>query len=126
MGSTTDIRKGTVIKHQGELYVVSAFQFVNPGKGSAFTKTKMKGIKTGKTIEITYKSGESVETVDVEHQNMQYLYKSGDFYSFMNKDSYETADVSPDTLGESAPFLKEGMDTVAIVYESAVLAIEIP
>src|SRR3989338_10836496 len=102
MGSTNDIKKGAVIRHNNDLYVVIFFQFVNPGKGAAFTKTKMKSITTGKSIEITYKSGESVDTVQVEHVNMQYLYKSGDFYSFMNQSTYETVDVSGDTLGDDA------------------------
>ena len=126
MRDTTDIRKGAVIRHQGDLYVVSEFQFVNPGKGSAFTKTKMKSIATGKSIEITYKSGETVDTVQVQRQNMQYLYKSGDFYSFMNQTSYETTDVSADVLGDDARYLKEGLEVIALTHESSVVAIELP
>ena len=102
MGDTTDIRKGAVIRHQGDLFVVSGFQFVNPGKGSAFTKTKMKSISSEKSIEVTYKSGESVDTVQVDHVNMQYLYTNGDFYSFMNQSTYETVDVNKEVLGEDA------------------------
>src|SRR3990167_4311778 len=94
MGDTTDIRKGEVIRHNNDLFVVSGAQFVNPGKGSAFTKTKMKSISSGKGMEITYKSGESVDTVQVDHVNMQYLYQSGGFYSFMNQSTYETLDVA--------------------------------
>ncbi len=85
MGDTTDIHKGAVIRHQNNLYVVTSCQFVNPGKGAAFTKTKLKSITSGKGMEITYKSGETVDTVQVNRQNMQYLYKNGDFYSFMNR-----------------------------------------
>src|SRR3990167_76812 len=105
MGDTTDIRKGAVIRHQGDLFVVSGFQFVNPGKGSAFTKTKMKSISSEKSIEVTYKSGESVDTVQVDHVNMQYLYTNGDFYSFMNQSTYETVDVNKEVLGEDAQYL---------------------
>ncbi len=126
MGDTTDIRKGAVIRHQDNLYVVSDAQFVNPGKGSAFTKTKLRGITNSKGMEITYKSGETVDVVQVNRQNMQYLYKNGDFYSFMNQNTYETADVSADTVGEDAKFLKDGLDVIALMHEDAVVAIELP
>ena len=118
--------KGAVIRHQGDLYVVTEFQFVNPGKGSAFTKTKMKSISTGKSVEITYKSGETVDTVQVQRQNMQYLYKSGDFYSFMNQTTYETADVSADVLGDDAEYFKERLEVIALTHEGSVVAIELP
>jgi elongation factor P len=126
MGSTNDIKKGAVIRHQNDLYVITSFQFVNPGKGSAFTKTKMKGINSGKTIEITYKSGETVDTVEVHRQTMQYLYKSGEMYSFMNKETYETLDVAADIIGDDAQYLKEGLDVIAALHEGVVVAIELP
>lgn len=126
MGDTTDIKKGAVIKHQGDLYVVSTFQFVNPGKGSAFTKTKMKSISSGKTIEITYKSGETVDTVQVQRQTLQYLYKSGFNYSFMDKESYETIEVNDEILGEDAQFLKEGLDVIGMLHDGNVVAVQVP
>lgn len=126
MGDTTDIKKGAVIRHQGNLYVVTECQFVNPGKGSAFTKTKLKGISNDKGMEITYKSGETVDTVQVQRQNMQYLYKNGEFYSFMNQSSYESADVSASTLGDDAKYLKEGLEVIALMHEDSVVAIELP
>ncbi len=126
MGDTTDIKKGAVIRHNGELYVVTFFQFVNPGKGSAFTKTKMKGISSGKSLEITYKSGESVDTVTVERQNMQFLYKNGPTYSFMNQHTYETVDVDEEILGEDAVYLKEGLEGIASIYEEKIVALQLP
>lgn len=126
MGSTTDIRKGAVIRHQNDLWVVTFCQFVNPGKGAAFTKTKLKSITSGKGTEITYKSGETVDVVNVQHVNMQYLYKNGEMYSFMNQDTYETVDVSADTLGDDAKYLKDGLDVIAITHEDRVVAIELP
>lgn len=126
MGDTTDIKKGAIIKRDGDLYVVTFCQFVNPGKGSAFTKTKMKSVTTGKTIENTYKSSESVDTVQVERQNMQYLYKNANLFSFMNKDTYETVEVDADVLGDDAKFLKEGLEVVAMIYNDAVVAIDLP
>ncbi len=126
MGDTTEIRKGAVIRHQNNLFVVSDAQFVNPGKGSAFTKTKLRGITNGKGMEITYKSGENVDVVQVNRQNMQYLYKNGDFYSFMNQNTYETADVNTDVLGTDAKYLKDGLDVIALMHEDMVVAIELP
>lgn len=126
MGDTTNIRKGAVIRHQNDLYVVSACQFVNPGKGSAFTKTKLKSITTGKGMEITYKSGETVDTVQIEHTNMQYLYKNASMFSFMDQNTFETVDVSEDTIGEDAKYLKEGLDVVMLVHEGRVVAMELP
>lgn len=125
MGDTTDIRKGAVIRHQNGLYVVTSCQFVNPGKGAAFTKTKLKSISSDKGMEITYKSGETVDTVQVNRQNMQYLYKNGDFYSFMNQDTYETVDVNIDTIGEDGKYLKEGLQVIALMHDTTVVAIEL-
>ena len=126
MGDTTDIRKGAVIRHNNDLFVVTFAQFVNPGKGSAFTKTKMRGISSGKTMEITYKSGESVDTVQVEYVNMQYLYRNGFFYSFMNKNTYETIDVSENIIGEDGKYLKDGLDVVLAMFEGNAVALQLP
>lgn len=126
MGDTTDIKKGAIIRHQNDLFVVNFCQFVNPGKGSAFTKTKMKSITSGKGIEITYKSGETVDVVQVQRQNMQFLYKNGETYSFMNQDTYETIEVNESVLGEDAKYLKEGLDVIAMMYEGNVVAFELP
>ncbi|HBU07455.1 MAG TPA: elongation factor P [Candidatus Magasanikbacteria bacterium] len=126
MGDTTDIRKGAVIRHNGDLFVVTFCQFVNPGKGVAFTKTKMKGISSGKTIENTYKSGESVDTVQVDYINMQYLYHNGSTYSFMNQTSYETVEVDGELLGDDAKYLKEGLELVMATFEDRVVAMQLP
>ncbi|MBI2436302.1 MAG: elongation factor P [Candidatus Magasanikbacteria bacterium] len=126
MGDTTDIKKGAVIRHNGQLFVVTSFSFVNPGKGQAFFKCKLKSIGGDKGMEITYKSGETLDSVHVQNQNMQYLYSSGDLYSFMNQDTYETVDVSRDILGDDAPYLKEGLDVIASMHEENVVAIQLP
>ncbi|HYE59683.1 MAG TPA: elongation factor P [Candidatus Kapabacteria bacterium] len=126
MGDTTDIKKGAIIRHQNDLYVVTACQFVNPGKGSAFTKTKLKSITSGKGTEITYKSGETVDTVQVDHTNMQYLYKSGNMYSFMNQDTYETVDVGEDVVGEDRKYLKDGLQVIMLTHEGRPVAMQLP
>jgi elongation factor P len=126
MASTSDIKKGAVIRHNNGLYVITGAQFVNPGKGSAFTKTKMKEIGSGKSIEITYKSSETVDIVQVDHVTMQFLYKNGDFCSFMNQDTYETVDVDLDTVGEDVQYLKEGLEVIASTFEGRVVALQLP
>jgi len=126
MGDTTDIKKGAVIRRNGDLFVVTTFQFTNPGKGKAFTKAKLKSISTGKTVEITYKSGESVDNVRVDRQNLQYLYEGGSVYSFMNNDNYETLEVDSSIVGDDAKYLKEGLELIALMYEGGVVAIELP
>ena len=126
MGDTTDIKKGAIIRHGGDLYAVTSFQFTNPGKGQAFTKTKMKSISTGKTIEITYKSGESVDSVRVDRQNLRYLYASGEMFSFMNNESYETIEVSRDVIGDDTKYLKDGLEVIAVMHEGSVVAIQLP
>lgn len=126
MADTTAIKKGVVIRHNGDLYVVSDFKFVNPGKGSAFTKTKMKDINGGKTLEITYKSGENVDVVEVYKKNAQYLYKSGDNYAFMDQETFETVEISEDLIGEDAKYLKEGLVGMMSVHEGVPVAIQFP
>ncbi|PIT86448.1 MAG: elongation factor P [Candidatus Magasanikbacteria bacterium CG10_big_fil_rev_8_21_14_0_10_43_6] len=126
MAETTEIKKGAVIQHNGDLYVVVDFKFVNPGKGAAFTKTKMKSITSGKNIEITYKSGESVDVVRVDRQNIQYLYKNGDTYSFMNNESYETLEVPEDIVGDDGKFLKEGLEVIGSFHEGSLVAVQLP
>ena len=126
MGSTDNIKKGAVIRHQNNLYVVTDFKFVSPGKGAAFYKTKMKDINAGKTIEITYKSGESLDTVEVHRQTMQYLFSGDDRHSFMDKESYETLEVDAEIVGDDAKYLKEGLDVVASLHEGIIVAIELP
>lgn len=126
MASTSEIKKGVVIKHQNNLYIVTKAEFVNPGKGSAFTRTKMKSLTTGKTIEVTYKSGESVDIVEVQNKKMQFLYQSGDKYVFMEQDTYETIELHKDILGDDAKFLKEGLEVYAVLYNDNVVAVQLP
>jgi elongation factor P len=126
MATTSDIRKGVVIRHQNDLFVVVEFQHVNPGKGAAFVRTRMKSLGTGKVNEITYKSGESVEIVQVVFQTMQYLYKAGDNYAFMDMSSYEQIEMNGDFIGEDIKYLKEGIDVVVGLYEGRPVSVVLP
>lgn len=126
MASTSDIRKGVVIRHNNDLYAVVEFQHVNPGKGAAFTRTRMKHLGMGKVIEITYKSGETVDIVSVEFQTMQYLYQTGSNYAFMNKNTYEQIEMNGDLIGDDAKYLKEGIDVIIGMYEGMPVSIQLP
>jgi elongation factor P len=126
MISTSDIRKGVVIRQNNDLYVVVDFQHVNPGKGAAFTRTRMKNLGNGKVIEITYKSGEAVDMVSVQFQTMQYLYKTGDNYALMNMSTYEQIEMDGDSVGEEAKYLKEGLEVIVGMYEERPVSIQLP
>jgi elongation factor P len=126
MAETSDIKKGTVLKYNGEIYLVTDFQFNKPGKGMAFTKTKLKSVSTGKTIENNFRSDEKIDLVEVNRTNMQYLYKSGNMYSFMNAESYETVDVSADVVGENSKYLKEGLKVIMTMHDGTTLSMNMP
>lgn len=93
--STSDFRNGMVLDLDGELYSITEFQHVKPGKGGAFVRTKLKGIVNDKNIEKTFRSGENVESVRVERREYQYLYNDGQLFYFMNNDTYEQIPVNP-------------------------------
>lgn len=126
MLSTPDIRKGVVIRQPNDLYVVVEFQHVNPGKGAAFTRTRLKSLGSGKVIELTYKSGESVDIVEVQFQTMQYLYKSGDNFAFMNMQSYEQIEMNGDMIGDEGKYLKEGLEVIIGLYAERPVSIQLP
>lgn len=126
MSSTSDVRKGAVIRHNGDLYVVVEFQHVNPGKGAAFVRVRMKNLGNAKVIEQTYKTSETVDIVSVQFSTMQYLYKTGENFAFMNMNTYEQIEMDGDLIGEDAKYLKEGIEVVIGVYEERPVSIQLP
>lgn len=126
MSSVNEISKESIIRMNNEIYLVTESQHVNPGKGSAFVRTKLKNIKTSKTMEITFKSNESVEIVEVERRKMQYLYNNGGMYSFMDNSSYEQLDINEGLLEGKKDFLKEGLEVMVIKFEGIPLSVALP
>lgn len=126
MASVNEITKGIVIKQNSDLFVVTDFQHVNPGKGAAFVRTRLQNIKTGKGFEVTFKSNESVEMVEVERRRMQYLYKNGEMYALMDNSTYEQIEINEALLGDKKDYLKEGIEVSVAMYEGAPVAVELP
>lgn len=100
--------------------------FVKPGKGQAFTRVKVKNLKTGRVWERTFKSGESLDSADVMDTEMQYLYNDGEFWHFMDPDSYEQAQADETAVGDSAQWLKEQDTCVVTMYNGAPLSVTPP
>ncbi len=116
MWSTSDFRNGLKIEIDGDPYVITWFQAVNPGKGSAFTRTKLKNMITGAVLERTYKSGEKVKKPDLEEHQMQYLYKDGEDFIFMDNKSYEQSTITEGVLGDDKDFLVENLDVDVLFF----------
>lgn len=117
MISAVDLKKGMVIKHDNDLYTISFAQFVSPGKGGAFVRTKLKHVKRGNVIERTFKSGEKIEDVDLEKRYVTFLYRDGDEIHFMDKDDYEQFHIGKDLVDDVLPFMKEEMEFELTFYE---------
>jgi elongation factor P len=126
MASPNDIKKGVVIKYDGNLWNVVEFQRVSPGKGSSFVRTRMKNITTGKVNEYNFKSSENMEFVDVQHKKMQYLFTDGTLYTFMDTVSFEQIAVDAGVVGDDAKYLKEGLEVTLAMYEGNAIAITLP
>ena len=126
MASTTDFRNGLVMKIDNELWSISEFQHVKPGKGGAFVRTKLKNLKTGRVIDRTFKSGEKVEDVRIERKQVQYLYQSDNEYVFMDMNSYEQFSIMADVVGDAVNFLKEAMVVDAAFNGEVALGVELP
>jgi elongation factor P len=123
---TSDIRKGLKLMMDGQPYVVTDFQFVKPGKGQAFTRTKMRNMLTGSTIERNIRSGERFDPADVEDRTLQYIYPEGDMYVFMHPKTGDQVSVHRDVVGDDAGFLMDGIDVMITIYNGNPVAIQLP
>ena len=123
---TSDIRKGVKMMYEGQPYIVVDFQFVKPGKGQAFTRTKMKNLLTGGTIERNIRSGEKFEPADVEDRSLQYIYPEGDMFVFMNSVSGDQVSVHKDVVAQDAELLIDGIEVVVTIYKGNPVSITLP
>jgi len=113
--ATNQFKTGMCIMYNDKMWIIVDFQHVKPGKGGAFVRTKLKELKTGRVVDITFRAGEKVEDVRVETKKLQYLYNDGASFHFMDTGSYEQLEVSAEFVGDAAKWLKES-DEVQVVY----------
>jgi len=126
VATTNDLKNGTVLKIDGQLWTVIEFQHVKPGKGGAFVRTKLKNVLSGKVVDRTFNAGLKVETANVDKRDMQYLYKDGTDFVFMDTDSYDQIHISETTVGDVAHFLLENQNAMVATNEGVPLYVELP
>jgi elongation factor P len=123
---TSDIRNGLKIEVDGAPWVVVYFQFVKPGKGTAFTRLKMKNLLTGNVLERTYRTGEVLEPADVEEHTMQYIFHDGENYNFMNQETFEQIPIPESALGDQKQWLLDEMICRVMFYKGRPVSVEVP
>ena len=126
MATTNDIKNGSVLNIDGQLWNVVEFQHVKPGKGPAFVRTKLKHVLSGKVVDKTFNAGVKVETASVDKRGMQFSYKDGEDFVFMDMDTYDQIQISPAVLGDNAHYLLEGNEATVAMYLGAPLYVELP
>lgn len=126
MISTNDLRTGVTVEIDGAVWAVLEFQHVKPGKGAAFVRTKMKNVATGAVQERTFNAGEKLNKARVENKEMQFLYVSGEFYTFMDNSTFEQMDLVADQIGDGLKYLIENMNIQIQVFDGKVIGVEMP
>ena len=126
MVSTNSLKNGMTLKIDGDLWRVDYFQHVKPGKGGAFVRTTLKGVRNGKTVDRTFRAGENVDQAILEKRSLQYLYREGEQYVFMDTEHFEQTYVPQDAMAETTRWIKEG-DTIDLVFhEGEVVDVNLP
>nr|WP_221472857.1 elongation factor P [Amycolatopsis umgeniensis] len=126
VATTNDLKNGLVLNLDGQLWTVTAFQHVKPGKGGAFVRTTLKHVLTGKVVDKTFNAGTKVETATVDRRNMTYLYKDGADFVFMDAETYDQITVLAETVSDNANYLLENFEVQVAVHEGTPLYIELP
>jgi len=126
MTTTANFFKGMFIVFKNEPHQIVEFQHVNPGKGSAFVRTKLKSLKTGRASEFTYKAGDSVEELPIETHEMQYLYPEGEGYVFMDNFNYEQANVGKNIIGDFVRYMKPNDTYQILLHDGEAVGMRIP
>ncbi|MEU4668416.1 elongation factor P [Amycolatopsis sp. NPDC023774] len=126
MATTNDLKNGLVLNLEGQLWTVTAFQHVKPGKGGAFVRTTLKHVLTGKVVDKTFNAGTKVETATVDRRNMTYLYKDGQDFVFMDGDTYDQITVPAEVVSDNANYMLENTEVQVAVHENEPLYVELP
>ena len=126
MATTNDLKNGMVLNLDGQLWSVTEFQHVKPGKGGAFVRTTLKNVLSGKVVDKTFNAGTKVETATVDKRNMTYLYKDGTDFVFMDGDTFEQIYVPAATVGTGADYLLDNTEVIVAVHDGTPLFVELP
>lgn len=126
MYSTQDFRRGLKIEIDGKPFEIVEFLHFKPGKGGAMVRTKLRNILTGQVVDNTFRSGEKVGKPDLVAQTMQYLYKDGDDFVFMDMESYEQIHVQPAQVGDQGGFMREADEVEVLLYNGKVIGLNLP
>lgn len=126
MISSNDFRPGVSIELEGSVWRVVEFLHVKPGKGSAFVRTKLKNVKTGNTVEKTFRAGETVPQANIEKKSMQHTYREGEDLVFMDMETYEEVRMTGEQVGDRVKYLKEEMEVNVVSWNEQILEVELP
>jgi elongation factor P len=127
MASTADFRNGLTLQIDGNLWTITYFQHVKPGKGGAFVRTKLKNVLSGAVVDKTFRSGEKVTTVRLERRPVNYSYTDGQLYYFMDAETFEMIPLAADVVGsEQLQYLKENMECEGLVHDEKVISVDLP
>ena len=124
--STNDLRNGITLNLDNALFTVVEFQHVKPGKGGAFVRTKLRNLRTGNMLERTFNAGVKVEQAILDRRDMQFLYKDGDEYVFMDTETYDQVPIKTTALGDAADYLIENAVAQIATYDGEIVSVEIP
>ena len=126
MATTNDLKNGMTLNLDGQLWNVIEFQHVKPGKGGAFVRTKMRSVLSGKVVEKTFNAGVKVEVAQVDKRDMQYLYRDGEDFMFMDSTNFDQISIGKQTVGEAVDYLLENANAIVAMPEGNPLFIELP
>ena len=126
MATTNDIKNGSVLSIDGQLWNVIEFQHVKPGKGGAFVRTKLKNVRSGKVVDKTFNAGTKIDFATVDRRDFQYLYKDGDGFVFMDTTDYDQVTVPADIVGDAANYMLENQQVQVALHDGEALYVELP
>jgi len=126
VATTNDLKNGLVLNLDGQLWTVVEFQHVKPGKGGAFVRTKLKNVLSGKVVDKTFNAGVKVETANVDKRDMQYLYRDGDDWVFMDTSTYDQVTIPNAVVGDNSRWMLENQECIVAMHEGSALYVELP
>lgn len=126
MATTNDLKNGMTLDIEGQLWTVVEFQHVKPGKGPAFVRTKLKQVLSGKVVDKTFNAGVKVEVASLEKREMNFLYKEGEDFVFMDNKTFDQMNISAATVGDAAQYMLENTEAIVAIHDNNPLYIELP